>query len=407
MCFDSTPRRRSRVIAGAAVSHDDLVLTAADGNALRGVPRDARRAGDDRRRDPSRRARALPLLRGARAALRRARLSPRSRSTTSAARPASRSATTTSSTCRTSTRRRTRACRRTPRAAVEQLRELGCTLGLHASASASAAAPRGSPRRRATASPARSASTARRRASAADRAPSQRVGADRVPDPRAAGGRRPGHHRRGQRRVRARRSPTPASSTRSSRTTGRRTASSTASRRSSPTRPTTPGGARSRSSPRPLVILAIDQGTTGTTCLVVDDELRVPGRGYARAAAALPAPGLGRARPRGDLAERPRRRAPSAAGLATSVDTVAITNQRETTLLWDRATGEPVAPAIVWQDRRTAERCRELDAGADPRAHRARSRPVLLGDEARVAPARAPVAPGSRSAPSTAGSSGS
>ena len=39
------------------------------------------------------------------------------------------------------------------------------------------------------------------------------------------------------------------------------------------------------------------------------------------------------------------------------VDTVAITNQRETTLLWDRATGEPVAPAIVWQDRRTAERC--------------------------------------------------
>ncbi len=40
---------------------------------------------------------------------------------------------------------------------------------------------------------------------------------------------------------------------------------------------------------------------------------------------------------------------------------VAITNQRETTLLWDRATGKPVAPAIVWQDRRTADRCRELD----------------------------------------------
>jgi len=40
---------------------------------------------------------------------------------------------------------------------------------------------------------------------------------------------------------------------------------------------------------------------------------------------------------------------------------VAITNQRETTLLWDRTTGRPVAPAIVWQDRRTADRCRELD----------------------------------------------
>jgi glycerol kinase len=53
--------------------------------------------------------------------------------------------------------------------------------------------------------------------------------------------------------------------------------------------------------------------------------------------------------------------AASAAGV-DDVDTVAITNQRETTVLWDRATGEPVAPAIVWQDRRTAERCRQLDA---------------------------------------------
>jgi glycerol kinase len=44
------------------------------------------------------------------------------------------------------------------------------------------------------------------------------------------------------------------------------------------------------------------------------------------------------------------------------LDTVAITNQRETTLLWERATGRPVARAIGWQDRRTAERCRELDA---------------------------------------------
>ena len=87
----------------------------------------------------------------------------------------------------------------------------------------------------------------------------------------------------------------------------------------------------------------------------------------------------------------------AAAGQAglDGVDTIAITNQRETTLLWDRATGRPVAPAIVWQDRRTAERCRELDAGPDPRAHGARSRSVLLGDQARVAAARA-RAPGAR-----------
>jgi glycerol kinase len=41
---------------------------------------------------------------------------------------------------------------------------------------------------------------------------------------------------------------------------------------------------------------------------------------------------------------------------------VAIANQRETTVLWDRATGRPAAPAVVWQDRRTAERCRSLPA---------------------------------------------
>jgi len=53
----------------------------------------------------------------------------------------------------------------------------------------------------------------------------------------------------------------------------------------------------------------------------------------------------------------------AAAGQAglDGVDTVAITNQRETTVLWDAASGEPVTNAIVWQDRRTAERCRELD----------------------------------------------
>src|SRR5690606_15588425 len=41
-------------------------------------------------------------------------------------------------------------------------------------------------------------------------------------------------------------------------------------------------------------------------------------------------------------------------------DAIGITNQRETIVVWDRETGRPAAPAIVWQDRRTAERCREL-----------------------------------------------
>jgi len=107
------------------------------------------------------------------------------------------------------------------------------------------------------------------------------------------------------------------------------------------------------------VILAIDQGTTGTTCLVVDDELNIVRRGYAELPQHFPQPGWVEHDP-GEIWQSVLAAA-SAAGL-DDVDTVAITNQRETTLLWDRATGEPVAPAIVWQDRRTAERCRDLDA---------------------------------------------
>jgi glycerol kinase len=107
------------------------------------------------------------------------------------------------------------------------------------------------------------------------------------------------------------------------------------------------------------VILAIDQGTTGTTCLVVDDELMIARRGYAELPQHFPHPGWVEHDP--EEIWQSVLAAAGAAGL-DDVDTVAITNQRETTLLWDRTTGEPVAPAIVWQDRRTAERCRELDA---------------------------------------------
>ena len=107
------------------------------------------------------------------------------------------------------------------------------------------------------------------------------------------------------------------------------------------------------------MILAIDQGTTGTTCLVVDDELNVLRRGYAELPQHFPRPGWVEHDP--EQIWQSVLAAASAAGL-DDVETVAITNQRETTVVWDRATGEPVAPAIVWQDRRTAERCRELDA---------------------------------------------
>jgi glycerol kinase len=110
------------------------------------------------------------------------------------------------------------------------------------------------------------------------------------------------------------------------------------------------------------VILAIDQGTTGTTCLLVDDELEVRERRYVELPQHFPQPGWVEHDP--EEIWRSVQRAMD--GL--EYDAIAITNQRETTLLWDRATGEPVQNAIVWQDRRTAERC----AGLDPdliRAH--------------------------------------
>jgi glycerol kinase len=107
------------------------------------------------------------------------------------------------------------------------------------------------------------------------------------------------------------------------------------------------------------LILAIDQGTTGTTCLVVDEELRVHRRGYAELPQHFPQPGWVEHDP--EEIWQSVLVAAAAAGL-DGVETVAIANQRETTLLWDRASGRAVAPAIVWQDRRTAGRCRELDA---------------------------------------------
>jgi glycerol kinase len=113
------------------------------------------------------------------------------------------------------------------------------------------------------------------------------------------------------------------------------------------------------------VILAIDQGTTGTTCLLVDDAFEVRGRGYAPVSVSTPRPGWVEQDPveLWTSVERATEAALASCGASMrDVATVGIANQRETTILWERRTGEPVRPAIVWQDRRTAERCRELPA---------------------------------------------
>jgi glycerol kinase len=111
------------------------------------------------------------------------------------------------------------------------------------------------------------------------------------------------------------------------------------------------------------LVLAIDQGTTGTTVLVVDQKLTVRARGYREFAQIYPRPGEVEHDPEaiwasvtGALAEALRPED------AERLAAIGITNQRETTLLWERASGRPVANAIVWQDRRTAPQCAELKA---------------------------------------------
>jgi glycerol kinase len=106
-------------------------------------------------------------------------------------------------------------------------------------------------------------------------------------------------------------------------------------------------------------ILAIDQGTTGTTCLLVDDELEIRGRGYAELPQHYPRPGWVEHDPE-EIWQSVLTAAEQA--LVEEPTAIGITNQRETTVVWERATGRPVGNAIVWQDRRTTERCAELPA---------------------------------------------
>ena len=107
-------------------------------------------------------------------------------------------------------------------------------------------------------------------------------------------------------------------------------------------------------------VLAIDQGTTGSTCLMFAADGAVVGRGYREITQHFPRPGWVEHDP-AEIVERTvdaAREAIEQAGAPP--DAVGITNQRETIVLWDRATGAPIGRAIVWQDRRTAPRCAEL-----------------------------------------------
>jgi glycerol kinase len=121
------------------------------------------------------------------------------------------------------------------------------------------------------------------------------------------------------------------------------------------------------------LILVLDSGTSSTRALLYDSAGRVLGSASRAITQHYPGPGLVEhdaaeiwTLSRACLAE-----VIAAAGGPSRIAAIGITNQRETLVAWDRTTGRPLAPAIVWQDRRTADRCRALEeAGHGPEVQR-------------------------------------
>jgi len=121
------------------------------------------------------------------------------------------------------------------------------------------------------------------------------------------------------------------------------------------------------------MILAIDQGTTSTRVMIFDEKGSVRGRGQVDLPQHYPKPGWVEHDPEDiwQTTVQAVRLALQDGNIdATSLRAIGISNQRETTVVWNRRTGQPVYPAIVWQDRRTAAMCAELSAAG-------------LGDEVR------------------------
>ena len=124
-----------------------------------------------------------------------------------------------------------------------------------------------------------------------------------------------------------------------------------------------------------MYIVAIDQGTTSTRCLIVDHDGSVVASSQLEHEQHFPQPGW----VEHDADEIWDRTVDVIGGALTAaritaadVAAVGITNQRETTVLWDRATGKPVHPAIVWQDTRTAALAERLEGAEGPDRFRAR-----------------------------------
>ena len=110
-------------------------------------------------------------------------------------------------------------------------------------------------------------------------------------------------------------------------------------------------------------IIAIDQGTTSTRSIVFDDQFEIVGQGQKEFEQHFPKSGWVEHSPHdllNTVISTCKKALDEAKIKANEILAIGITNQRETTLLWDKVTGEPVYNAIVWQDRRTSKLCDEL-----------------------------------------------
>jgi glycerol kinase len=127
-------------------------------------------------------------------------------------------------------------------------------------------------------------------------------------------------------------------------------------------------------------ILSIDQGTTGTTVIVLGRDLRVRARVNREFGQIYPRPGWVEHDPEEiwfSVRQTVSQAVAEAGVRPEEIAAVGITNQRETTVVWERATGRPIHNAIVWQDRRTAEVMRGLRSAGHAEAVRAKTGLVL------------------------------
>jgi glycerol kinase len=109
-------------------------------------------------------------------------------------------------------------------------------------------------------------------------------------------------------------------------------------------------------------ILALDQGTTSSRAIVFSQDGRIVSKAQKELKQIYPQPGWVEHDPNEILSTQLQTAREALSGVLGEVVAIGITNQRETTVLWERATGKPVHNAIVWQDRRTAAYCDSLKA---------------------------------------------